>query len=190
METNADGLTPSQTIGPFFHGFLPVDGRLAGPAAKGERIALSIRVVDGDGGPVTDALVELWQADASGKYDHPADAQEQEPDPDFRGYGRLATDSSGSCAFETVLPGRVPGLNGALQAPHVAVSILARGLLNRLATRVYFEGDDANREDPVLASIAEHRRATLFARPQPGTPVVWSIEIRLCGERETVFFDV
>lgn len=190
METNADGLIPSQTIGPFFHGFLSIDGRLAGPAAKGERIALSIRVVDEDGEPVTDALVELWQADATGKYDHPDDPQEREPDPDFRGYGRLATDSNGVCVFETVRPGRVPGPNGSLQAPHVAVSILARGLLNRLATRVYFAGDPANREDAILVRIPDHRRNTLLARPQPGTPSAWSVEIRLCGEGETVFFDI
>jgi protocatechuate 3,4-dioxygenase, alpha subunit len=190
METNADGLSPSQTIGPFFHGFLPVDGRLAGPEAKGERIALSIRVVDGDGEPVSDAMVEIWQADAAGKYDHPDDPQEREPDPHFRGYGRLATDSDGVCVFETVRPGRVPGPNGTLQAPHVAVSILGRGLLYRLATRVYLASEAANQEDAVLASVPEHRRGTLLAQPHPGAPSVWSLEVRLSGESETVFFDV
>jgi protocatechuate 3,4-dioxygenase, alpha subunit len=190
MESNADGLTPSQTIGPFFHGFLPVDGRLAGPDAQGERIGLSLRVLDEDAEPVSDAMVEVWQADAAGRYAHPDDAREGEPDPEFRGYGRLATDTDGVCVFETVRPGRVPGLNGAPQAPHVAVTILARGLLYWLATRVYFEGDPANEEDPVLASLPEHRRHTLLARPHPGAPAVWSLEIRLRGEDETVFFDV
>ena len=188
METRFDGLTPSQTIGPFFHGFLAVDGRLAGPGVRGERITLSIRVLDGDGEPVADGMVEIWQADAEGRYPHPDDPRHAGADPAFRGSGRLAADAEGVCRFETVYPGRVPAPGGGEQAPHVLVSLFARGILERIATRVYFAGDPANAEDPVLASVPEHRRQTLLARRTDAS--TWSIEIRLSGAEETVFFDV
>lgn len=185
--------SPSQTIGPFFHFALTTNddlGRLAGPGAQGERIRLVCRVLDGDGAAVTDAMVELWQADAGGKYNHPEDAQAKTPDPAFRGFGRLSTDADGACMFETVKPGRAPGCQAALQAPHVNVSIFARGLLQRLVTRIYFAGDPANPEDEVLALAPPDRRDTLMAHPDPEHPGVWNFEIHLCGERETVFFDV
>ena len=108
----------------------------------------------------------------------------------FIGHGRLGTDDRGACAFETIRPGRVPGPNGTLQAPHLEVSIFARGLLKRLATRIYFAGDAANGEDPILALVPKDRRGTLMAQPVAGEPGAWRIELHLSGENETVFFDV
>jgi protocatechuate 3,4-dioxygenase alpha subunit len=185
--------TPSQTIGPFFHFSLTTDetlGQMAGPGAKGERVRLVCRVTDGDGVPVDDAMIELWQADANGKYDHPEDTRETGADPGFRGFGRLATNARGTCVFETVRPGRVPDETGALQAPHINVTLYARGLLHRLSTRIYFEGDAANADDPVLSLVPAERRGTLLARSEPERPGTWNFEIRLCAENETVFFDI
>ena len=184
---------PWQTIGPFFHFALTADealGRMAGPGAKGEQIRLRCRVFDGDGAPAGDAMIELWQADAAGAYDHPEDPRQKSADPAFRGFGRLATGEDGACVFETVKPGRVPGWKGTTQAPHINVSIFARGVLQRLVTRVYFAGDPANREDPVLALAPEDRRSTLMAHPDPDHPGVWNFDVHLSGERETVFFEV
>lgn len=161
--------SPSQTIGPFFHCYLGTYcalRNLAGPSVQGERIQLAFRVLDGDGVPLSDAMLELWQADVSG-------------------FGRLPTDEQGACVFESVKPGRL-----APQAPHINVSVFARGLLNRLVTRVYFAGDPANAEDPVLALVPDDRRETLVAHPHLTDPGLWDFEIHLCGERETVFFDV
>jgi protocatechuate 3,4-dioxygenase alpha subunit len=184
--------TPSQTAGPFFHlGFKATfDGTLARPDAKGEHVRLICRVFDGDGVPVPDAMIELWQANAAGKYHHPDDLQAKSLDPGFRGFGRLATTEDGSCSFETIKPGRVPGGRDKPQAPHINVSVFARGVLKRLATRIYFFGDPANHEDSVLALAPADRRDTLMARPDPGHPGTWRFDIYLCGERETVFFDV
>jgi len=184
---------PSQTVGPFFHLGLTGNtklGCLAAPEAKGERIRLRFRLLDGSGAPVPDGMIELWQADASGKYQHPADSQEKEPDPAFCGFGRLATDAEGACTFETVRPGRTPDGRGGCQASHINVSVFARGLLARVCTRVYFEGDPALVEDPVLALVPEDRRQTLIARPDLASPGCWSFDVRLQGERETVFFDI
>jgi protocatechuate 3,4-dioxygenase, alpha subunit len=185
--------TPSQTIGPFFHFCLNESEtfeQMAGSGAKGERVKLVCRVTDGDGAAVDDAMIELWQADADGKYDHPADTRLVAADPAFRGFGRLATNDDGTCVFETVKPGRVPGESGALQAPHIDVSVFARGLLQRLFTRIYFEGDPSNDEDAVLSLVAADRRGTLVARANPKHPGVWNFDIRLCCESETVFFDI
>lgn len=185
--------TPSQTIGPFFHLCLTLDetlGRPAGPGAAGERVTLVCRVVDGDGAPVDDAMIELWQADASGAHNHPGDARYADHDPAFRGYGRLATNAQGECAFETVKPGRVPATGGALQAPHIDVSVFARGLLKRVVTRIYFSGDPANEQDPLLKMVPADRRETLMARQDPGKPSTWKFDIHLCGEHETVFFEI
>jgi protocatechuate 3,4-dioxygenase alpha subunit len=175
-------MTPSQTVGPFFHFGLtanPALGCLASPDAKGERIRLQLRLFDGDGQPVPDGIIELWQADAEGKYDHPA----------FCGFGRLATDAAGTCAFDTIRPGRVPDGRGCCQAEHINLSVFARGLLNRLCTRVYFEGDPALAGDLVLALVPEDRRQTLLAH-KDGASGWWVFDIHLQGERETVFFDV
>lgn len=186
--------TPSQTVGPFFNFALttsPGLGILAREGAEGDRIRLAFRVVDGDGAPAPgDAMIELWQADARGRYAHALDPHTAERDPNFYGFGRLETDANGGCVFETVKPGPVPESSAALQAPHINVIVLARGLLKHLYTRVYFAGDPANAYDSVLALVPEERRATLMANPVEGRPDTWSIEIRLQGEAETVFFDV
>ena len=184
---------PSQTVGPFYHFGLTENaalGCLTRPEAKGEHIALRVRLWDGDGAPVPDGMIELWQADASGKYDHPADAQERAPDAAFRGFGRLATDPDGFCTFETVRPGRVPDGRGGCQASHINISVFARGLNARLCTRAYFEGDTALAEDPVLALVPEARRHTLLARRNPANAGQWDFEIHLQGEQETVFFEI
>jgi len=181
---------PSQTVGPFFHFGLTTDGRLgclAGPQAQGERILLEFALLDGDGHPVPDGMIELWQADSAGRYQHPADTREPPPDPDFRGFGRLPTDAEGRCTFHTVRPGAVPDGRGGFQAPHINVSVFARGLLGRLCTRVYFEGDPALASDHVLALVPAGRRPTLLARWHQSH---WESVIHLQGERETVFFDV
>jgi protocatechuate 3,4-dioxygenase, alpha subunit len=193
MKTDRLCCVPSQTIGPFFHFALTADaalGCLAQPEARGERIRVCFRLLDGDGAPVRDAMIEIWQADASGKYDHPEDPQPQAPDPAFRGFGRLATDADGCCVFDTVRPGRAPAGHGRCQASHLNVSVFARGLLVRLATRVYFEGDAGLAEDPVLALVPEDRRATLLARRDAALPAQWNFDIHLQGEDETVFFDI
>lgn len=170
-------LTPSQTIGPFFHLCLTTNAdlaRLAGPDAKGERIKLVCSIVDGDGAAVTDAMVEIWQADAAGKY--------LNGDPGFRGFGRQCTNEHGACAFETVKPG--------CSTPHVNVLIFARGLLKHLCTRIYFADDPANSSDPILALVPEDRRGTLLAHTEAGDPDIWHFKIRLAGDCETVFFDI
>ncbi len=183
---------PSQTVGPFFHLGLTADstrGRLCTAEAKGERIRLRFKLLDGDGAPVPDGMIELWQADSSGKYDHPADTGAGERDPGFCGFGRLATDADGTCTFETIRPGRIADGKGSGQAAHINVSVFARGLLGRLCTRVYFEGDPALAEDPILALVPAERRQTLLAR-RGATAGESTFEIRLQGPRETVFFDV
>ena len=158
---------------------------LAAPGALGERVKLSCRVFDGEGIPIDDAMIEIWQANAAGKYSHPDDLQEKPIDPNFRGFGRSATDENGACTFETIKPGRVPG-----KAPHINVSVFARGTLDRFVTRIYFAADPANHEDPILARVPEDRRATLMAQPDSQNPGAWHFDIHLSGDHETVFFDV
>jgi protocatechuate 3,4-dioxygenase, alpha subunit len=185
--------TPSQTVGPFFHlGFFGRRsfGSLAGAGAKGQRVRLICSLFDGDGDPVPDAMLEVWQANAEGRYRHPSDLQERLIDPALNGFGRFATAPDGSCAFETVRPGKVPGGNNSMQAPHLNVSVFARGLLKRVTTRLYFAGDPANAEDPILALVPEERRDTLLAQPIPEKPGRWGFNIHLSGANETVFFDI
>jgi protocatechuate 3,4-dioxygenase alpha subunit len=186
--------TASQTTGPFFNFGLTTDpelGKLARDGTLGEPIRLSLRVLDGAGVPTPgDAMVELWQADAEGRYAHPDDPRSTDADPRFHGFGRLETGIDGACVFETVKPGRAPGPDGKLQAPHINIAIFARGLLKQLHTRVYFASDPANSEDTVLALVPADRRETLLARPLSGQPNTWHLDIRLQGESETVFFDV
>jgi len=185
--------TASQTVGPFFH-LGCTDHRSVGcltdANTAGEHITLVCRLLDGDDTPVNDAMIEIWQADSAGHYDGEQSAQESGTDPRFRGFGRLATDENGTCAFKTIKPGATPGINGAMQAPHINVSVFARGILNRLCTRVYFAGESANETDHVLSFVPKGRRNTLLAVRDVADPSRWQITIHLCGEYETVFFDV
>lgn len=182
-------LTPPQTIGPFFHGLLREEQQaLAGPQTPGERIRIEGVVFDGNRDPVPDAAVEIWQADAEGRYRHPADRPAGEDG--FTGFGRCGTDDGGRYWFETIRPGPVPGPDGH-QAPHINVAVFARGLLHHLCTRLYFEGDAANGADPVLSRIPEPRRATLIARRSDASgKTVYRFDVILQGDGETVFFDL
>lgn len=183
--------TPSQTVGPFYalglDWLTTVD--LAEAATAGERIAISGRITDGDGAPIPDAVIEVWQADANGRYDHAEDTQEKPRDPGFRGFGRIGTDSEGRFAFTTVKPGAVPGPGNTLQAPHIVVAVFMRGLLRHLYTRIYFSDEaTANAADPVLGLVEEPaRRTTLIARRDGGAAYRWDIAMQ--GDNETVFFD-
>jgi protocatechuate 3,4-dioxygenase alpha subunit len=156
---------------------------------KGERIRIRLRLLDGDGQPVPDGMIELWQADASGKYNHPADTQEPAPDPAFCGFGRLATDADGTCLFDTIRPGPVPDGHGGCQASHINISVFARGLLGRLCTRLYFDGDPLLDGDGILSLVPANRRQTLVATRDAASGI-WNFDIHLQGERETVFFDI
>ena len=183
-------LTPSQTVGPYLHiGLLWPDGPYAVPEGTPGAIWLHGRLLDTHGDPVPDGLVETWQADPDGRFDHPDDPRGRLASPDgFRGFARCPTGPGGEWAVLTLKPGRVPARYGCLQAPHVDLSVFARGLLDRVITRLYFGDEaDANAGDPVLASIPEHRRATLMAEP---TRDGYRLDIRLQGEHETVFFTV
>jgi protocatechuate 3,4-dioxygenase, alpha subunit len=188
-------LTSSQTVGPFFSpALLREDARrnvLTRPETAGERIRIEGRVLDGDGVPVPDALVEIWQANAHGRYHHAADAGPAPLDPFFLGSGRSGTAEDGSYWFETVKPGPVAFDGERLQAPHICVTVFARGLLNHLVTRLYFEDEPANALDPVLQCVPKDRRATLLARREPGgAMVVYHFDIVLQGAGETAFFNV
>jgi len=175
----------SQTIGPFFHvgpGASDACGVVAAPGVPGERIRLRVQVFDGDGAPVTDALVELQQADASGRSWEPAGVDDP---PVFSGFGRLATSEDGACCFETIRPGP----SSPDEAAHITVCLFMRGLLRHLVTRIYFDGDPAIDRDAILALVPAGRRATLVARGSDDG-ATWDFIVRLQGERETVFFDV
>ena len=202
--------TASQTAGPYVHiGLAPqaagfdifennFGAVLVGAETIGERIRIEGRVFDGIGTVLKDVLVEIWQANAAGKYAHPADRQPGKAlDPHFRGWGRACTDfETGVYAFETVKPGRVEGRNGRLMAPHINAWIVARGINLGLNTRIYFSDEaEANAQDPVLNLIEwEARRATLVAErlgaAATGGPAAYRFDIRLQGDGETVFFDV
>ena len=175
--------TPSQTVGPFFHFLVtPASHELVSPD-HAAAVRFEGRITDGDGLPVPDAMVELWQADTAGRYPHPEDPGRGGCEPGFTGFARAATDADGRYSFITVRPGAMAG-----HAPHIAVSIFARGLLDRLATRAYIPGDDhAMAVDPVLTRVEQARRRTLIARDEADRLV---FDIRLQGEGETVFFDV
>jgi protocatechuate 3,4-dioxygenase, alpha subunit len=183
---------PSQTVGPFFHlGCTQHQsvGTLASADTKGERIQLICRIFDGDGSAVPDAMIEIWQANAEGRYNHPEDLQDRNLNS-FRGFGRLATNNEGICAFTTIRPGQVPANEGTLQASHINVSVFARGVLARLATRIYFAGDPATSNDSVLVLVPAERRNTLLAKQTVDRSDEWHFDIHLCGEHETVFFDI
>lgn len=185
-------ITPPQTVGPFFHGSLLQQDRteIASERTEGERVRIRGRVLDGNGAPVDDALVEVWQANAQGRYHHPADRRPAPLDESFLGFGRAGT-VDGGFAVETIRPGTVPWPDGGWQSPHLNVLVFARGLLDRLATRIYFEDDPTLESDAVLRSVPEDRRETLLARRDPeGGPGDYRFDVVLQGERETVFFDL
>jgi len=188
----SSGITPSQTIGPFFayaltpefYGFAPLAGNMMRtPDVEGEPIRIEGRVFDGTGAVIDDAMLELWQADGAGRYarDLPAGSNRQ-----FTGFGRCET-KPGGFSFETVKPGRVPGPGGALHAPHINIGLFARGLLRRLFTRLYFEDEPLNASDPVLNLIPEDRRGTLIAKRGPAGSYLFDIHLQ--GGKETVFFE-
>ncbi len=182
--------TTWQTVGPFFTiGFDRLNkADLAGAGVSGEKITIAGRVLDGDGKPVPDALLEIWQANSHGKYAHPEDNQNKPLEPGFQGYGRIGVDENGGFLFTTVKPGAVPGPDGKMQAPHIAVSLFARGLLRRLVTRIYFPEEAANADDPVLNLIEPARRGTLIAK-KTAVPGALEWNVILQGGDETVFFD-
>jgi protocatechuate 3,4-dioxygenase alpha subunit len=182
--------TASQTVGPYLHIGLTwlVTDNLVAPGVAGTPVSLSGRITDGDGKPVNDALVEIWQANSHGRYAHPDDARDVPLESAWQGFGRVPTDEDGRFRFTTIKPGRVPAPDGGLQAPHINVTIFMRGLLKHLVTRIYFEGDPANAEDAVLNSVPAERRATLLARPANGNAQALTWDVRLQGEGETVFF--
>jgi protocatechuate 3,4-dioxygenase, alpha subunit len=187
--------TPSQTVGPFFHLGMdrPEWNDLTRDNPAGERIAIEGRVIDGDGVPVPDAVIELWQANSAGRYNHPDDRQEEKPlDPKFRGFGRVATDAEGHFRVVTVKPGPVPGRGNALQAPHINIAVFARGLLKHLYTRIYFADEAGNAGDPLLTSIEDERarRSLLADRAQGDNPAHYHFDIVLQGEGETAFLDI
>lgn len=190
--------TASQTIGPFFREGLtrPAWSDLTRDGTRGEAIRIEGTVRDGDGAPVPDALLEIWQADARGRYAHPEDAPPAAGEQLFRGFGRACTDPDGRYWFRTIVPGAVPDGNGAgaAQAPHVNLSVFARGLLKRVVTRMYFSDHEAeNALDPVLISISdEAARRTLVGRREEhegGVPV-YRFDVILQGEGETAFFAI
>ena len=211
------GQTPWQTVGPFFHYGLPWKGGadligasdigarpdlmppehylLREPSARGPVVGQPIeivgRVFDADGAPVPDAMIEIWQANAAGRYNSLDDRREALPlDENFTGFGRSSTGEDGAFRFRTLLPGRVPGPGNSLQAPHIAVGVFGRGLIKRLVTRLYFEDGEGHDEDPILALVPQARRATLIALKDASAPGVYRFDIHLQGEHETVFFDV
>ncbi len=179
----------SQTVGPFFHiGLDWLSTRdIAARGAKGERLAIEGRLLDGEGVGVSDGLVEVWQANSRGKYAHPEDQQKKPLERAFRGFGRIPTDDRGAFRFTTIKPGRVPGPGGMLQAPHLVVAVFMRGLLKHLATRIYFPDEQGNAEDPLLKLVPAARRATLIAKRSSKGALEWNIILQ--GKNETVFFD-
>lgn len=184
--------TSSQTVGPYLHIGLTwlVTSNLAGPGIAGDKVTIDGRITDGDSNPVNDALVEIWQANAAGRYAHPEDARDLPLEAGFKGFGRVPTDEDGRFRFTTVKPGRVPGEGGVLQAPHINVTIFMRGMLKHLNSRIYFPDDPANAGDPVLARVPAARRGTLIAQRNAGDAagIVWNVCLQ--GAGETVFFDV
>jgi protocatechuate 3,4-dioxygenase, alpha subunit len=181
------GTTPSQTVGPYLGIGLPWPD---GPEVVARDTPGAIRIhghlLDGAGDPVPDGMIETWQADPDGRFDHPDDPRGAAGG--FRGFGRSATDEDGAWEIVTLKPGRVPRPDGTLQAPHLAVFVFARGLLHRVVTRIYFSDETAaNAADPLLAGIAEDARATLIARAEDGG---YRFDVHLQGPDETVFFAI
>jgi len=193
------GITPSQTVGPFLAIGLPwPDGPYVVPEDTAGAIVITGTVLDGAGEPLPDAVVETWQAGPDSRFDHPDDprgpvAPETTAGPEvmaFRGFGRSMTDRDGTYRIVTLRPGVLPAPGGGTEAPHIDVSVFARGLLDRVVTRIYLPDEaDANAADPVLATITDPARRQTLIADQDG-PAAFRFDIRLQGEHETVFFDV
>jgi protocatechuate 3,4-dioxygenase, alpha subunit len=184
------GVTPSQTVGPYFAiGLTWEDGANVVPEGTEGAFWIRGRVTDGNGEPIPDAVVETWQADGDGRFSHPDDPRGAVDWGDFRGLGRSGTDDDGRFGIYTIKPGPVPGPDGAPQAPHIDVTVMARGMLARLVTRIYFpEEEAANAADPVLSSLpATAASETLIAAK---TDDGYRFDVHLQGENETVFFDI
>jgi protocatechuate 3,4-dioxygenase alpha subunit len=181
--------TPSQTVGPYLRiGFLPLlIDNIAPAGVPGERVTVRGRVSDGDGQPINDGVLEVWQADAQGKYAHPEDGQKTAAANAFRGFGRILTDASGAFQFVTIKPGPVAGPDGKQQAPHLVVTVFMRGMLKHLITRMYFPGEPLNETDAVLRRVPTDRRGTLVAAAAEKSILEWNIVSQ--GSAETVFFD-
>ena len=194
---SSTGLTPSQTVGPFFAYGLTSNGaydwndafsnNLVTPDTSGERIRITGRITDGDGAPVPDAMLEIWQADAQGRFNDPKDTRGP-ANTTFKGFGRTGTTPDGTFTFDTIKPGAVPGVDGAPQGPHILMAVFARGMLLHLYTRIYFDGEAGNADDAVLAQVPADRRHTLIARR--GADGAYRFDIRIQGDDETVFFEV
>lgn len=181
--------TPSQTVGPYFRIGLEYrfGDALCAQDAPGEHIVLTGALYDGEGVPVPDAQLELWQADPQGRY--PGLASGDEPAAEgFRGFARVPTDEDGRFRFRTIRPGAVALPDGSKQAPYIAVMLFMRGLLRHLHTRIYFAGESGNEEDTILRAVPADRRETLMTKPLPGRPGEYLWNIHLQGEDETVFF--
>jgi len=182
--------TPSQTVGPFFSiGLERLNRADLAIGSAGERVAIQGRVLDGDGQGVPDAVLEIWQADADGRYHHPEQTGATNEVTSFFGFGRIPTDEHGGFSFRTIRPGPVHGPDGKPQAPHLQISVFMRGLLKQLVTRLYFPAEPLNASDPVLQAVPESRRETLVARkagPKENT-MQWNVYLQ--GGNETVFFD-
>ena len=185
--------TGSQTVGPFFHDGLILGGEniLVNEQAAGQHILIEGTVFDGDGAPVPDALVEIWQADAQGFFNHPADPNHRQADQAFRGFGRSDTIANGKFYFKTIKPGALIEATGQKQTPTINVRIFARGMLIHAVTRLYFADERANQNDSTLNAIDPARRQTLLAqRKESGDLPCYHFDIRLQGAGETVFFDL
>lgn len=183
--------TGHQTVGPFLHiglAWLNTD-RIAPPGVQGERVTIRGRLLDGEGAGVNDGLIEIWQANAQGKYAHPEDRQKKPLEPGFRGFGRIPTNARGGFRFSTIKPGRVPGPGRTLQAPHLVVAVFMRGSLKHFATRIYFPDEAGNAQDPILKLVPPARRGTLIARKVAGGKGLLEWNVILQGKNETVFFD-
>jgi protocatechuate 3,4-dioxygenase alpha subunit len=182
--------TTWQTVGPYFRiGLEYLDTFDLAPAGTaGERIAVEGSVLDGEGNPVPDAVIEIWQANSNGEYACAAGAAVDAPSAAFTGFGRIPTDNEGKFRFTTIRPGQVPGPGGVMQAPHLAVRVMMRGLLKSLVTRMYFPSE-AIASDPILQLVPEQRRETLIATLDASreSTLLWNIELQ--GANETVFFD-
>ncbi len=182
--------TTWQTVGPYFRIGLEYLNTtdLAPAGTPGEPVTVEGQILDGNGKPISDALIEIWQANASGEYGGTVDNPVDGAATVFSGFGRVPTDDEGRFSFSTIQPGPVAGPSGAMQSPHLAIRLTMRGLLRGLSTRMYFPAETLN-SDPILQLVPEQRRATLIATQKPGTPATLQWNIEMQGERETVFFD-